>query len=104
MRQAFSVWVLYGSKSVSASKPRVGASKWYSQDMLFEPDIIVTGEDWPSTRLIVETKLRRDRLDPAGAGLKTYMIAMQCPAGLLVFPDELWIFRDRYTVDHSIEQ
>jgi len=74
--------------------------------MEFDPDIIVTGEAWPRTRMVVETKLEKRHLPEVTSQLKRYMAAMSCPLGLLVLPDQVWIFRERYTGDDdgSIEQ
>jgi len=68
--------------------------------MPFSPDIIVTGEDTPRILLAAEAKLSRTIRKEDEAQLKTYMLHMRCPIGLLVTPDVIEVFRDTYTA-HS---
>ncbi len=64
--------------------------------MAFEPDIIVAGPEGSEITLVVEAKTRlRDRQN-AERQLKGFMAAMRCPVGLLVTPQRLWLYRDRY--------
>ena len=64
--------------------------------MAFEPDIIVTGPESPEIALVVEVKTNIRDLESTERQLKTYMAAMRCPVGLLVTPQHLWLYRDRY--------
>ena len=65
--------------------------------MNFEPDIIVTEEDSPRWRMVVEAKLDFDDLKQAESALKRYMLGMRAPLGLIVAPTHLAIYRDRFT-------
>jgi hypothetical protein len=69
-------------------------------DMAFSPDIIVTGEDTPGILLAAEARLSRSGRKEDESQLKTYMLDMRCPIGLLVTPDVIEVFRDTYTA-HS---
>ena len=64
--------------------------------MPFSPDIVVTSPD-ARILLIAEAKRRPEILREDEAELKSYMIHMKCPIGLLVTPDAIEVFRDRYT-------
>jgi len=68
--------------------------------MPFSPDIIVTGEDTPRILLVAEAKLSSAIREEDESQLKTYMLHMRCPIGLLVTPDAVEVFRDTYTA-HS---
>jgi hypothetical protein len=68
--------------------------------MSFSPDIIVTGEDTPRILLAAEVKLTRPTSKEDETRLKTYMLQMRCPIGLLITPDVIEVFRDTYTA-HS---
>ena len=74
--------------------------------MSFSPDIIVTGEDTPRILLAVEVKLSRPNGKDDETRLKTYMLQMRCPIGLLVTPDVVEVFRDTYTAhtENSVER
>jgi hypothetical protein len=74
--------------------------------MSFSPDIIVTGEDTPRILLAAEVKLSRPTGKDDEARLKTYMLQMRCPIGLLVTPDVIEVFRDTYTAhsEKSVER
>jgi hypothetical protein len=64
--------------------------------MAFEPDIIVVGPESSEIALVVDVKTDlRDR-ETAEHQLKKFMSAMGCPVGLLVTPQRLWLYRDRY--------
>jgi hypothetical protein len=63
--------------------------------MPFAPDIIVTGEDTPRILLAAEAKLWRSGCKEDESQLKTYMLNMRCPIGLLVTPEVVEVFRDR---------
>lgn len=63
--------------------------------MAFQPDILITTPDGVS--LVVEVKVTRPNLEFAEEQLKQYMFGMQCPVGLLITPERLWLYRDSYT-------
>jgi hypothetical protein len=73
--------------------------------MPFSPDIIVTGEDSSRILLAAEVKLSSRSRKDGESQLKTYMLKMRCPIGLLVTPDVIEVFRDTYTAhsENSIE-
>jgi hypothetical protein len=70
------------------------------------PDILVTSPDSPQILMAVEARLDRKALEAAIKQLRHYMAKMSCPVGLLVLPDELFIYRNRYTgiEENAIEQ
>ena len=63
--------------------------------MAFQPDIVVSGPD--GVMLVVEVKARLPNLQHSEEQLKRYMIGMQCPTGVIVTPDHMWVYRDFYT-------
>jgi hypothetical protein len=63
--------------------------------MAFQPDIIVTTSDGVS--LVVEAKVTLPNLERTEEGLKQYMVGMQCPVGILITPERMWLYRDSYT-------
>jgi hypothetical protein len=63
--------------------------------MAFQPDIIVTGPD--GVMLVVEAKVRLPNLELSEEQLKRYMSGMQCPTGVLITPEHIWVCRDLYT-------
>lgn len=73
--------------------------------MSFEPDIIVTDEDSPRWRMVVEAKACLGDRKHAESTLKRYMLAMGAPLGLIVSPSHLAIYRDSFRdfSDDSIE-
>jgi len=70
------------------------------------PDILVTSSDSPQILMAVEARLDHKALENAMHQLRHYMVKMNCPVGLLVLPDELYIYRNRYTGtdERAIEQ
>ncbi len=78
----------------------------YCRGMAFEPDIIVTGPESADIALVVEVKANVRDLENSERQLKRFMVAMQCPVGLLVTPQRLWLYRDRYlsSSEDSIER
>jgi Uma2 family endonuclease len=64
--------------------------------MASEPDIIVTGPDASDVALIVEVKLSNQTLEDSERQLKAYMAALGSPVGLLVTPQRLQLYQDRY--------
>jgi hypothetical protein len=71
-----------------------------------QADIIVSSPDSTEVNLVVEAKLRVANLPETERRLKIYMLQLRCPLGLLISPDRLWIYRDRFTSDseESVEQ
>lgn len=65
--------------------------------MAFQPDILVTSLNEPQVRLVIEAKPNLTNLDRTEAELKQYMVLMQCPIGMLITPDRMWLYRDSYT-------
>jgi hypothetical protein len=63
--------------------------------MAFEPDIIVTGPDGPI--MVIEAKVALKDLPRTEEALKRYMVAMQYPFGLLITPEQGWVYRDSYS-------
>src|ERR1700690_2799653 len=74
--------------------------------MSFSPDIIVTGEDTPRILLAAGAKVFRPISPEDVSRLKTYMLQMRCPIGLLITPDVIEVFRDTYTAhsEKSVER
>jgi hypothetical protein len=65
--------------------------------MAFQPDIVVTIPGEPGVTLVVEAKTTLPNLERTEDGLKRYMVLMQCPTGLLITPERMWLYRDFYT-------
>ena len=66
--------------------------------MPFQPDILVTSADESSgVTLVIEAKVHLPDLDRTEAQLKQYMVRMQCPIGMLITPERMWLYRDSYT-------
>ena len=70
--------------------------------MTFQPDIIVTGPD--GVTLVVEAKASLPNLERTEEQLRNYMIGMQCPTGILVTPERMWVYRDLYASPPNIER
>jgi hypothetical protein len=62
-----------------------------------QADIIVSSPDSTEIRLVVETKLKIVDLRETEHQLKNYMLQMSCPLALLVTPQQLRVYRDRFT-------
>jgi hypothetical protein len=62
-----------------------------------EIDIIVSSPDSTEARLIVEAKLVVRDFATAEAQLKNYMLQLSCPVALIVTPERMRIYSDRYT-------
>jgi len=71
-----------------------------------QADIIVTSPDSTDVNLVVEAKLRFTDLPAAERQLKHYMLQVRCPLGILISPERLWIYRDRFTSnsEESVER
>src|SRR6266446_4728738 len=72
--------------------------------MAFQPDIIITTPDGIS--LVAEAKVTLPNLKRTEEDLKQYMVRMQCPIGMLITPERMWLYRDSYTTraPDSIQQ
>ena len=68
----------------------------YVQIMAFEPAIIITGPDPSDVALVVGVTLSNRGLHDSERQLKAYMTSRGSPMGLLVTPDRLRFYRDRY--------
>ena len=71
-----------------------------------QADIIVSSPDSTEVRLVVEAKLRNPDMRNAENQLRNFMLSMRCPLGLLISPQRLWVYIDRFTSDSedSIEK
>ncbi len=63
--------------------------------MAFQPDILVTTPD--GITLVIEAKVTLPNLERTEEDLKQYMVSVQCPVGLLITPERMWLYRDSYT-------
>ena len=74
--------------------------------MAFTPDVIVTTDYSPTTiALVAEVKGGTANLDEAALELKKYMLRMGCPVGVILTPQVLHIYKDRFLArtEDSIE-
>ena len=56
-------------------------------------------------RLIVEVKRRGESIDKSSVEqLGSFMTRNNCPLGLLVTPDQTWLFRNTYEIEDAIEE
>ena len=71
-----------------------------------QADIIVSSPDATEVRLVVEAKLRVPNLGATERELKKFMLQLGCPLGLLVSPQRLWVYLDRFTSnsEESVER
>jgi hypothetical protein len=71
-----------------------------------QADIIVTSPDSTEVNLVVEAKLRFTDFPATERQLKHYMLQVRCPLGILISPERVWIYRDRFTSnsEESIER
>lgn len=60
-------------------------------------DIIVRSADSTETKLLVETKLRFADLARVEEQLKSAMLEVSCPVGIIVTPEQMWVYADEYT-------
>src|SRR5260370_1966403 len=72
--------------------------------MASEADILITTPD--CIELVVEAEVSLPNLEPTEAELKKYMVGMNCPLGLLITPERMWLYRDFYTsrTPHSVQR
>jgi len=68
--------------------------------MVLRPDIVVTRSDSPEVLLVVEVCGRTVDTKSIEAALRGYMVHISCPVGMLVTPERVRFFRNRYT-DYS---
>jgi hypothetical protein len=68
----------------------------------FQPDIIVTGSD--GITLVAEAKVSLPNLERTEEQLRHYMIGMQCPTGMLITPQRMWVYRDLYSSPPNVER
>ncbi len=70
-----------------------------------QADIIVSSPDSTEVKLVVEAKLETPNLRETEHQLKNFMLQLRCPLGLLVSPQRLWVYLDRFTSysEESIE-
>lgn len=64
-----------------------------------QADIIVSSPDSTEVKLVVEAKLQSSELQKTEQQFKNFMIQLRCPLGLLVSPQRLRVYRDRFTSD-----
>src|SRR5580693_2368695 len=71
-----------------------------------QADIIVSSPDATEVKLVVEAKLKVPNLRETERQLKGFMLQLSCPLGLLVSPQRLWVYLDRFTSDseESVER
>jgi|SRR5208282_556517 len=62
-----------------------------------QADIIVSSPDSTEVKLVVEAKVEVRNLDEAEHQLKNFMLQMRCGLGLLISPQRLWVYLDRFT-------
>ena len=67
-----------------------------ADSMEFQPDILVTSPDEPRVSVVIEAKLGLPNFDRTEVELKQYMVDMQCPIGMLITPERMWLYRDSY--------
>jgi hypothetical protein len=58
---------------------------------------VVTRPDSPEVLLVVEVKGNVADRKSAEAALKSYMVHVSCPVGMLVTPEQVRFYRNRYT-------
>jgi len=63
--------------------------------MAFRPDILVTTPD--GVALVIEAKVALPDLRRTEQQLKQYMRGMQCPTGVLIASERMWLYRDSFT-------
>jgi hypothetical protein len=71
-----------------------------------QADIIVSSPDSTEVKLVVEARLETPNLPETEHQLKNFMLQLRCPLGLLVSPQRLWVYLDRFTSysEDSIER
>ena len=64
--------------------------------MEFRPDVLVMAPDLPEVALVAEIKASVTSLESVEAQLKEYMLARQCPVGMIVTPERTWVYHDMF--------
>jgi hypothetical protein len=64
-----------------------------------QADIIVSSPDSTEVKLVVEAKLHFVELQKTEQQFKNFMLQLRCPLGLLVSPQRLRVYQDRFTSD-----
>lgn len=65
--------------------------------MASTPDVIVTADYSPATIVLVaEAKEETGNLDEVAVSLKHYMLQMSCPVGIILTPQTLRIYKNRF--------
>jgi hypothetical protein len=72
----------------------------------FVPDILVTSSETPGVLVAVEARTNEAEFRRIADEIRQYLFRMSSPVGLIVFPDRLWVFHNKYsgTDDSTIEQ
>lgn len=65
-----------------------------------QPDILITRAGSPQILLVVEVKGSASDRNLSESALRSYMVEMNCPVGMLVTPTYVQFYRNRYT-DYS---
>jgi len=81
----------------AAGKGAMRRRECYACHMPLRPDIVVTRSDSPEVLLVVEVKSSVAEQKGSEAALKSYMVHMSCPVGMLVTPEQVRFYRNRYT-------
>jgi hypothetical protein len=63
--------------------------------MAFQPDILINTPD--GRVMVIEAKVAMNDLSRTEEALKGYMIGMQYPFGLLITPEQGWVYRDSFS-------
>lgn len=71
-----------------------------------EPDIIVTEPNDSRVNLVVDVEMTMTDLSHTELGLKIYMRLLKCPIGVLITPEHMWLYPDRFATPdpESVEQ
>jgi hypothetical protein len=64
-----------------------------------QADIVVLSPDSTDVQVVVEVKLNVASLRETERQLKNFMLQVRSGLGLLVSPQRLWVYRDRFTSD-----
>jgi hypothetical protein len=60
-------------------------------------DIIVRSPDSTEVKLVVETKLFINDMAAVEEELKSSMVHLSCPVGLIITPEKMWVYADTYS-------
>ena len=67
----------------------------------FRPDLVVTSSDGTEMKLVVAVGRDQEDRKYVEGPLKRYMVGTNCPVGLLVVPNSIWIYRNRYLLNEQ---